>query len=180
LHPIKGLPLLLEAWAKVRPSNWILNIVGPDEGGHRAVLDRQVEMLGLSDRIRFSGPLTGVAKAHAFHEAELFILPTHSENFGIAVAEAMAHRLPVITTEGAPWELLQSERCGWWVPVSVDGIAAALDDATSRAPEELAAMGERGQAVVAQRFAWNGIAQQFIDCYRWILGQGSKPDCVIS
>ena len=62
--------------------------------------------------------------------------------------------------------------------MSVEGIAAALDDATRRSPEALAAMGERGRAVVAERFAWDGIARQFVECYRWILGQGEKPGCV--
>ena len=178
LHPVKGLPLLLEAWAKVKPENWKLQIVGPDEGGHRAVLERQVSALELGNVVRFSGPLTGAAKACAFQESALFILPTHSENFGIAVAEAMAYELPVITTHGAPWKLLEEEQCGWWVPVSVEGIAAALDDATRKSPEELAAMGERGRAVVAERFDWERIAKQFVECYRWILGEGGKPDCV--
>ena len=62
--------------------------------------------------------------------------------------------------------------------MSVDGIAAALDDATRKSQEELAAMGERGRKIVAERFAWDGIAKQFIDCYRWILGDGPKPDCI--
>lgn len=178
LHPKKGLPLLLEAWAKLRPENWNLHIVGPDEGGHRADLERQVTLLGLTDRVHFSGPLTGAPKAQAFYEADLFILPTHSENFGVAIAEAMAHGLPVITTHGAPWELLETERCGWWVPISTDGIAAALEDATRRSPEELIAMGERGRAVVAERFAWDRIAGEMIACYEWVLGRGPRPGCV--
>lgn len=178
VHPKKGLPLLLEAWAKVRPENWILHIVGPDEGGHVAELKRLLTVLGLADLIRFSDALTGDAKEAAFRDSDLFILPTHSENFGIAVAEAMSHGLPVITTHGAPWELLESERCGWWVPVSAEGIAAALDDATRLGPEELAAMGARGRAVVAERFAWDKIAAEMIACYEWLLGGGTKPDCV--
>lgn len=178
IHPKKGLPLLLAAWAKVRPENWSLEIVGPDEGGHRGELERLVVGLGLTGVVRFSGSLTGDAKEAAFRESDLFILPTHSENFGIAVAEAMAHRLPVITTHGAPWQLLETEGCGWWVPVNENGIAAALEDATRRSPEELAAMGERGRTVVAERFAWDGIAKQFVACYQWLLGKGSQPECV--
>jgi glycosyltransferase involved in cell wall biosynthesis len=180
IHPKKGLPLLLEAWAKVRPADWSLHVVGPDESGHRADLERLGSKLGLGGVVRFSDALAGEAKARAFRESSLFILPSHSENFGIAVAEALSYGLPVITTHGTPWAILESERCGWWVPTHVDGLAAALDDATSRSGAALAAMGERGREMVASRFAWEGIAQQFIDCYRWILGQGSKPDCVIS
>jgi glycosyltransferase involved in cell wall biosynthesis len=79
----------------------------------------------------------------------------------------MANGLPVITTHGAPWKLLEEEHCGWWVPISVDGIATAPEDATRRSPEELSAMGERGRVVVAERFACDGIARQFVECYRW-------------
>jgi glycosyltransferase involved in cell wall biosynthesis len=180
IHPKKGLSMLLEAWAKVRPSGWNLKIVGPDEGGHRKELEKQATSLGLADVVSFHDAVRGKdAKSALFREASLFVLPTHSENFGIAVAEAMAHGLPVITTHGAPWQLLETEQCGWWVPVSVAGLAAALDDATRQSPESLAEMGARGRAVVAERFGWDGIARQFIDCYRWLLGEGSKPDCVV-
>jgi len=220
IHPKKGLPLLLEAWAKVKPDGWQLRIMGPDEGGHVVELKRMCQKLGLRcadaanvehrtsniecrkeedddvmasyavgdnwarpavatlPDVEFSGPLEGDEKWAAFRDADLFILPTHSENFGIAVAEAMAAGLPVITTHGAPWELLEQENCGWWVPVSAEGIAAALDDATRRSPEELALMGARGRAVVAERFSWDRIAQEMIACYEWVLGGSVRPDCV--
>jgi glycosyltransferase involved in cell wall biosynthesis len=180
IHPVKGLPLLLEAWAKVRPAGWSLHIIGPDECGHKADLERLGSKLGLGAVVRFSDVLVGEAKASAFRESSLFILPSHSESFGIAVAEALSYGLPVITTHGTPWSILEFERCGWWVPTHVDGLAIALDDATSRSGEALAGMGERGREMVSSRFAWDGIAQQFIDCYQWILGLGPKPDCVIS
>lgn len=181
VHPVKGLPLLLEAFAKVRPSGWDLKIVGPDEGGHRKELENQVSALGLESVVSFLDPVRGKeAKRALFDEASLFVLPTHSENFGIAVAEAMAHGLPVITTHGAPWQLLETERCGWWVPVSVEGIAAGIDAATRMDPDILLEMGTRGRAVVAERFGWDGIARRFVDCYRWLSGDGPRPDCVIS
>jgi len=180
IHPKKGLPLLLEAWAKVRPDGWDLKIVGPDEGGHRKELEKQVAALGLAADVSFQDAVRGKdAKGSLFREASLFVLPTHSENFGIAVAEAMAHGLPVIATHGAPWQLLETERCGWWVPVSVEGLAAALEDATRLPSDMLLEMGAKGRAVVAERFGWDGIARQFIDCYRWLSGQGPKPDVVI-
>lgn len=179
LHPIKGLPMLLEAWAKVRPASWSLEIAGPDEGGHRAELERLVRSLNLTQQVRFSGHLMESAKHEAFRRASLFLLPTHSENFGIAVAEALAHGLPVITTHGAPWKLLELESCGWWVPINVEGIAAALDNATRRSPDDLAAMGALGRTVVEKRFAWHGIARQFEECYAWLLGKGAKPACVV-
>jgi glycosyltransferase involved in cell wall biosynthesis len=170
IHPKKGLPMLLEAWARVRPANWRLRVVGPPKGGYQAELERMVKVLGLGAVVKFSGALTGAAKSAAFHQSDLFILPTHSENFGIAIAEAMAHQLPVITTHGAPWEVLETEGCGWWVPVSVEGIASALADATQRDAAELAAMGARARQVAAAQFCWSVVAAQFIDAYRGLLG----------
>jgi glycosyltransferase involved in cell wall biosynthesis len=178
IHPKKGLPLLVDTWAKVRPAGWRMLVAGPDEGGHRAKVEMLVRHAGLSGEWEFCGSLEGSKKRSAYENADLFILPTYSENFGIAVAEALAHGLPVITTHGAPWQLLESERCGWWVPANGNGIASALDDATRRSPEELAAMGERGRTVVAERFVWDGIAKQFFECYQWLLGRGPKPGSV--
>ena len=179
VHPKKGLPLLLQAWARVQPADWRLRIVGPDEGGHRAELEQQAAALGLGERVRFDGPLTGAAKAEAFRSSELFILPTHSENFGIAVAEALAYGLPVITTQGTPWQGLESHACGWWVKVSVEGIAEALEVACASPPEQLAQMGQRGRQWMAEDFSWDAIASEFLKCYRWVCGDGEKPGVVV-
>jgi glycosyltransferase involved in cell wall biosynthesis len=96
----------------------------------------------------------------------------------MAVAEALAAGLPVITTRATPWALLESERCGWWVPVSIDGIARALADATALGPDRLRDMGERGRRAVATRFAWPSVARQFIQVYGWLNGKEPRPACV--
>jgi glycosyltransferase involved in cell wall biosynthesis len=179
LYPVKGLPLLLDAWARIKPSGWVLRLVGPDEAGNRPELEHRVTQLGLSGVVTFTGPLTGEELAEEYRRASVFVLPSHTENFGMAIGEALSHGVPVITTEGAPWKLLEQERCGWWVPVNVDGIAAALNEATNLSPEELASMGSRGRLIVEERFAWDRIAAQFVACYRWIGGNGDKPDSVV-
>lgn len=179
IYPVKGLPLLLRAWATVRPAGWRLRLVGPDEGGHLEDLKQLAAELGLGDSVEFTGSLRGDELAAEYRRASLFVLPSHTENFGMVVGEAMSHGLPVIATHGAPWELLDKEKCGWWVPISVEGIAAALASAIALPPESLSEMGSRGQAVVAERFEWDGIARRFIDCYRWLQGDGPCPDFVI-
>lgn len=179
IYPVKGLPMLVAAWAKVRPTGWKMRIVGPDEAGHRAEIEAMVRQAGLLGEFEFVGPLNGEELHRAYAKADLFILPSHTENFSMAVGEAMSHGLPVITTHGAPWKLLADEQCGWWVPVSVGGIATALEDATKRRSEDLAAMGQRGRRVIAERFAWDQISGQLVTCYRWVLGTGSKPDCIV-
>lgn len=178
IFAVKGLPMLVEAWAKVRPVGWRMRIVGPDEGGHRAEVEAMVQKAGLGAEFEFVGPLGGVELVRAYQESELFVLPSHTENFGLVVGEAMAHGLAVITTHGAPWELLEKENCGWWIPVDADCIAAALDDAMRRAPDELAAMGARGRAVAEERFSWERNAQEMSTCYSWLLRKGMVPACV--
>ena len=113
INPKKGLPMLIEAWARERPDGWLLKIAGPDEGGHRRQLENAVLAAGLDGVVSFIGPIAGQTKQSAFFEADLFVLPTYSENFGVAVAEALAHGLPVLTTTGAPWSMLPARGCGW-------------------------------------------------------------------
>ena len=105
------------------------------------------------------------------------LLPTFSENFGVVVAEALSHGLPVITTRGAPWADLETHGCGWWIDIGVDPLAAALRQAMALSDDERRAMGERGRTYV-QRYNWADIARQTIEVYRWVLGQGPRPDCV--
>ncbi len=175
IYPVKGLPLLIRAWDRVRPAGWVLKIAGPDEAGHRAEVEALVQQCGLGGQVQFTGELEGEGRRTAYEEASLFLQPSYSENFGMAIGEAMAHGLPVITTQGTPWELLKTAGCGWWVPASVDGIASALQEATQQKPGVLEQMGSKGCQIVAGRFVWERIAGQFIDCYHWLLGQKQKP-----
>ena len=175
---VKGLVMLVEAWASLRPEGWRMKIVGPDETGHRAELEALVREAGLQAEFEFTGPIKGSALSKAYSAADLFILPSYTENFGMVVAEAMAHGLPVITTEGAPWRILQSNGCGWWVPVSAEGITDALRDAVRKSPEELSCMGERARKVVAEHFTWSTSARRFETLYQWLLGKRDWPSFV--
>lgn len=177
MHPKKGLLNLLQAWGRVAPMGWRLKLAGPDEGGHLAEVMALARQLGINESIEVVGEVDGAAKAKLYAEADLFVLPTFSENFGVVVAEALAHGLPVITTRGAPWEGLQTHRCGWWVDVGVEPLVHALRDATALSDEARQAMGTRGRDYV-QRYNWTEIAQQMMAIYCWVLGQGPQPQCV--
>jgi glycosyltransferase involved in cell wall biosynthesis len=170
INPNKGLPMLIEAWARVQPEGWRLKIVGPDEEGHCAEVRQAVAAAYLEAAVSFVGPLDGEEKQSAFFDADLFVLPTYSENFGNAVAEALAHGLPVLTTTGAPWSMLQKRGCGWWVAPTADGISEGLRQATLCEIETLQAMGAKGRAWVASEFGWERIAEQFVATYENILG----------
>ena len=169
IYPVKGLPMLVEAWARVRPQGWRLKIAGPDEAGHRAEVERAVSVAGLNEVVSFLGPIEGEAKSGTYFNADLFILPSYSESFGMAVAEALAHELPVLTTKGTPWPELAARGCGWSVDLTVDGIAQGLSHATSQELAALQAMGAKGRAWVAADFAWDAIAHRFLAAYERLM-----------
>lgn len=169
--PVKGLPMLVDAWAKVRPSGWKLHIADPDEGGHRLEVEHAITAAALDETVSFLGPLETQAKQVAFSEADLFVLPSHSESFGMVIGEALAHKLPVLTTTAAPWPILRDRKCGWCVDPSVAGLAEGLRQATSCDYDTLRAMGQRGQRLVAKEFGWARIAKQFVEVYEALLNQ---------
>lgn len=169
IYPVKGLPMLVEAWARVRPEGWHLQIAGPDEAGHRSEVEKAVCAAGLGGVVSFTGSVHGQTKHSVFFNADLFVLPTHSESFGMAIAEALAHGLPVLTTTGAPWPLLAERGCGWWVDSTVDGIAEGLRLATSCDSATLQAMGARGRELVAAEFGWERVAKRFVTTYEQLM-----------
>jgi glycosyltransferase involved in cell wall biosynthesis len=178
LHPKKGLPMLLEAWAALQPSSWELVIAGNDHDGQRD-MEQLAASLGLQNSVRFIGPAYSENKHTLYRESDLFILPSHSENFGIVVAEALQYGLPVITTTGTPWEELHTHQCGWWVSPDVETISTALKQAFSTPTEQLRQMGRNGQVLVQQKYMWPHIARNMLSFYHWVLGTSHKPDFVI-
>ena len=132
----------------------------------------------LQESVTFTGMLEGECKRAALANADLFVLPTRSENFGIAVAEALASGTPVVTTTAAPWAELVSYECGWWVAPDEAAITDALRAAMSLTPGQLSVLGQNGRKLAEERLSWNSIGSRWIEVYRWILWGGSAPDCV--
>ena len=179
IHPKKGLPMLLDAWAEVQPDGWTLELVGPSEDGHRAELEAQAAELGLDGAVVFSGPVDDEDKWDRYAAADLFVLPTHSENFGIVVAEALAAEVPVLTTTGAPWQELEDHDCGWWVEPEPDVIRDALATATGQERDTLAAIGRRGRALVESTYTWAAVGRKMRRAYEWLLGgELSRPSFI--
>lgn len=179
IHPKKGLDRLVRAWAQVEPSHpqWRLRIVGPDELGHARELAALAEDLK-TKRVSIDGQIAGDAKTAAYREADLFVLPTLNENFGITVAEALAAGTPVITTKGAPWHGLEREGCGWWIDHGVETLAATLTSAMSMGSGELQAKGAKGRAWMSRDFSWDRVADDMLNIYRWLSRGGEVPSTV--
>ncbi len=182
LHPVKNLPALITAWGHIIADpafdSWSLHIAGPDEDNHRADLAPRVAALGPAARITFTGPVSEADKAATYAAADLFILPSLSENFGIVVAEALAHGLPAITTHATPWSDLPREGAGFHGAPDAASLEAMLRQALACPPAELIAMGQRGRALVERRFGWPRIAAQSLAFYEWLLHGGPTPDFV--
>lgn len=183
LHPLKGLELLIEAWRRAGNgtpeacptggNGWRLVIAGPDEQGTRAKLEAQARSLGLANLV-FPGPLYGEEKRRALAEADLFALPSRTENFGIAVAEALAAGLPVITTKATPWSEIEGT-AGWRVDVNADVIAHALAAAMRLSDEERTAMGQRGRELVAAKYQWETVGRAMAGLYESLLTRVRTP-----
>lgn len=179
VHPKKGLDRLVGAWARLgdEARGWRLRIVGPDELGHAGELHALAASLGLQG-VEIEGPLYGADKLAAYRSADLFVLPTLHENFGMTVAESLAAATPVISTHGAPWQGLAREGCGWWVEHGEAPLAEALRQAIAAPPEALAAMGLRGRAWMERDFSWERIGRDMLQAYDWTLGRGPRPATV--
>ena len=115
----------------------------------------------------------------AYLASELFVLPTISENFGLVIGEALSHRVPVITTTGAPWPGIVEHDCGWWIEPSHNALTGALREALPLPRAALAAKGDRGAAWIARDFTWEAESRLLLETYEWLLCSGaSRPGFV--
>lgn len=174
MHEKKGVLELVEAWTRVNPQGWqcefVYTLNGEEERAYEAQMKARIKELGLETQFILTGPLNDDAKWAAYARADLFILPTYSENFGIVVAEALWAGVPVITTKGTPWRELEECRCGWWIDLppkaSLDG---ALREAMALPRETLRAMGARGRSLVEGKYTWKAVCDAMVEGYQRIM-----------
>lgn len=180
IHKKKGVDILLKAWARLeeRYPGWELTIAGPDDGRNYLNDMKQLAAALQLRNVEFSGPVYGKEKKNLLLSSDLYVLPTHSENFGMTVAEALAHGVPAIVTKGAPWQELEDRQCGWWIDLNENSITACLDQALARDDSDLRAMGERGRNWMSQQYSWSSVAEKMKDTYSWLLGNGELPTWV--
>lgn len=176
IHPKKGVDLLIEAFAAVASSDPLLQLViaGPDQLGWQAALARRAAELGIAERITWAGMLSGNLKWGAFRCAELFCLPSHQENFGIVVAEALACGLPVAIAEPVNISAeVAAARAGLVHADSTSGTTAALRQWLAMPTDEQAQMGRRGAQLFADSFDFASVACALIPVLESAIGD--KP-----
>ncbi len=171
LHPKKGIEMLLSAMARL-PEHITLDIYGAGAPDYETKLQAITDRLGVAHRVRMHGHVAGAAKTQAFAEADIMCLPTHSENFGIVVGEALAHGVPVITTTEAPWSGLNHHDCGRWIERSETALIAAIEDL---AEADLEVSGQRGRAWMDRDFSSRGATQALLAVYGQLLERRLSP-----
>lgn len=173
LRPNKGADLLLEAIADIRSRlrdyKVIIGGFGSDEYVDR--LRKEITKLGLEDIVSMPGRVSDVEKYVLYQQADVFILPTLHENFGIVVAESLACGTPVITTKGAPWQDLQTWNCGWWIERNVGSLVYALNEFLELSEGQLEQMGRNGRRLIEKKYSSVQMARQMQALYKDITGK---------
>lgn len=175
LHPKKGLENLLQAWYQLPIDLGTLVIAGSGDASYEAAITQQINALGLASRVRQVGFVQGEEKDCLLQGADLFVLPSYSENFGIAVLEAMAAGLPVMIAPGvAIAGIVQDHNLGWVAEPTPAAIAQTITHAFSN-PIRTHLIGLRASAYVQQHYSWDAQVQSLIEHYHHLLTPYSEP-----
>jgi len=165
-HPKKRVLELIDLWLEKAPAEWLLIVVGIPEFYSVENLRSYVYRAGGSKRIEI---FDGANRPAPYAAASICLLPSHSENFGMVVAEALAAGVPALVTDSTPWKLLDSARAGWCVPWSDYG--TALQSALEELPDSLKARGANARAWTHATFAWSNTARALLAFYEDLLAR---------
>ena len=179
-HPEKGLETLLLAWAEIfkEKQNWNLNLVGTGDKKYVTFLKKIVKDLRL-ERVQFLDSVVGSEKWQMYHDSDLFVLPSPSENFGMVVAEALACGTPVVTTNRTPWKDLPIKGAGWCVNFGVEDLKLGLTEAMNKSSDELIQMGILGKKWISEDFSSSKVGHEMAEVYGWLLSENENvPSCL--
>lgn len=180
VHVKKGIEILFDAWKRIHSefAEWQLLVVGNGKAEYIQSLENRMECSGLKDSIKILPPVFGNDKIQLYQESALFCLPSYSENFGMAIAEAMSCGTPVITTTNCPWNILNDTNTGWCIDLNVDNLEHVLREALSMSPTGLYDMGQKASKLIYDNFDYRSVTHKTLRLYEWLLNGGEKPEFV--
>ena len=149
-----------------KTAKWRLKIVGEGDPPYVHGLRTIVSHHGIQEKVEFCGHLSGAAKYEAFQSSDLVVIPSFTENFGMVVAEALAHARPVIVSRGTPWREVASYGCGMWVNNDANSLASAIQQ---MAELDRVEMGLRGRKWMIGEFSWEERAAQMFKLYEELI-----------
>lgn len=171
VHVKKGINFLIEAAAalKTELEGYRIIVAGEGDAAYIDTLKQMTLQVGVQNIISFAGGVYGEEKWNLFRKADVFVLPTFSENFGIAIAEALASGTPVITTKGTPWTDLVKYKCGWHTEIGTLPTVNALKEFLQLDEQTLETMGCNGRRLIEDKYSTQSMADEMMELYRGIL-----------
>ena len=170
VHVKKGINYLIEAAAELKAElqGYKIIVAGEGDADYVAELQRQIRDCGLQDVVQLIGGVYGEEKWRLFQTSDFFVLPTHSENFGLAIAEALASGTPVITTIGTPWSDLNSSSSGAWIEIGTKPLVETLREFLSLSEADLEQMGRNGRQLIETKYSSQVMAEEMIQVYQGV------------
>ncbi len=177
LSPEKGLDMLIPAWNEISRKNpaALLVIAGPDYMGYSNNIHQLARKSASSKSIMFTGSVWGNHKLALYSRADVFVLPSYSENFGNVVAEALACGTPVVTTQATPWKEIETTGCGRWIPVDRYALSEALAAMVCLSDSDRRKMGQRGRKLILENYTWDNAARKMITVYQAMMDGEKIP-----
>ena len=168
VHVKKGINFLVEAADVLRNElqGYKILVAGEGDADYVEDMKRMICDRGLQDIVQLIGGVYGDEKWRLFQTSDFFVLPTHSENFGLAIAESLASGTPVITTVGTPWSDLNSSEAGAWIKIGTEPLVETLRRFLSLSEEELETMGRNGRKLIETKYSAHVMAEQMMEVYK--------------
>ena len=170
IDPKKGIENLLAACALLNKNSdlswWSLTIAGTGDLQYVESIKTLTKKLVLSSRVKMVGEVMGETKQQLYENADVVLLPSYSENFGMVVAEALAHGVPVIASKKTPWQRLEEKGCGLWVDNDPESLAKSITEINGMPLKE---MGRRGRRWVQEEFSALQKAKEMVEVYEKLM-----------
>jgi len=179
IHPKKGLENAIQAWSSVEKlfPNWVFEIAGLGETKYENNIKKIISDTG-SKSIKYIGPVYGKEKIKFIQTADILIMPSYNENFGMVAAEAMSNNTPVICGINTPWTKVTEVDCGWHIPNDSISIEKTFLKVFKMSKIELLQKGKNGRLWMRKEYSWEEVATKMLLSYEWLISKKNKPNWI--